>query len=67
MSDLPKAYVVGPNTLSGYNSTGQTGEFAAPDYQHPDLAPDKCVSPAKVTLWFKSWDEAQEFVKQLKD
>jgi hypothetical protein len=63
--DLPKFYIVGPNTLSGYQSQGAYGEWAVPDYQHPDLAPDKCLSPAKVTLWFKSWEDAQEFIKQI--
>ena len=64
----PKAYLVGPNTLGGYHSTGHYGEFAVPDYAHPDLGPDKLAvgSPAKITLWFKSWDDANEMVAFLK-
>lgn len=65
MSNPPKSYLVGPNTLSGYHSQGASGEWAVPDYAHPDLAPDKGLSPAKVTLWFKSWDDARAFVSWL--
>ena len=65
---LPKpAYIGGPNTQSGYNSKGDHGEFAVPDYSAPELAMDKSPTPARVVLWFKTWEEAQEFVKQIKD
>ena len=69
MTDFPKSYIMGPNTLGGYHSQGAGGEYAVPDYAHPDLGPDKVPlgSPAKITLWFKSWDDAQQFVAALNE
>jgi len=55
--------VIGPNTLSGFHSEGSYGEFAAPDYAAPELKGNS--NATRVALWFKSWDEAQEFVSNL--
>ena len=57
----PKFYPIGPNTCGGYQSRGDGGEFSIPDYMHPELGPDKTPfgQPSKLTLWFKSWDDAQ--------
>jgi hypothetical protein len=65
---MPKAYLVGPNTLGGYHSTGHTSEFSVPDYAYPELGPDKTRmgSPARIVLWFQSWDDANEMVEFLK-
>jgi len=40
-----------------------------PDYMHPALGPDKLKigSPAKLTLWFESFEEAQAFATFLRE
>lgn len=58
------AVVIGPNTQSGYNSKGDYGEYAVPDYIEPKLA--NAPSPARVALWFLTWDEAITFCASLK-
>jgi hypothetical protein len=58
---FPKpAHIIGPNTINGFNSKGDYGEFAVPDYAAPELK--ECYSAARVALWFKTWEEAQAFV-----
>lgn len=64
-SPAPKpVHIIGPNTFNGYNSKGQTNELAVPDYAVPELS-DISLSPARVALWFKSWEDAKEFVSVL--
>ncbi len=62
---LPKAAcIIGPNTIAGFHSKGNYGEFAVPDYAAPELK--DCYSATRVALWFTTWEEAQAFVASIK-
>ena len=58
-STIYPSVIIGPNTQSGYNSKGDYGEFAVPDYIAPELT--SASSPARIALWFKTWEEASAF------
>lgn len=68
MAILPKtAVVIGPNTLSGtpQHPPGGYSEFITPWSDGNGNEFDSNAS--RVAIWFRTWDEAQAFVKRINE
>ena len=59
--------IIGPNTMQGFASDPRAtpSEMNVPDYLSPELKEN--YGAARIVLWFKSWGDAQEFMKQFRE